>query len=137
MIRTDSLRVISGKLGPLVLVFGAYLIAYGHVSPGGGFQGGVVFASGAVLIAMGQGVDSFTSRVSVSTLLALEAVAFAVILVVGILGMVFGRGYLGIFLPVGGGAEGGAPFVIILNILIGLEVGAGVTSLCLALLEER
>src|SRR6266536_3227197 len=35
-------------LGPIVL-FGIYVVTHGHLTPGGGFQGGVVLASGAFL----------------------------------------------------------------------------------------
>jgi multicomponent Na+:H+ antiporter subunit B len=37
-------------LAPFIVVFSVYLIVYGHVSPGGGFQGGTIL--GAVVIAV-------------------------------------------------------------------------------------
>ena len=52
--RTEIIDVVAGKLAPIVLVFGCYVMLYGHVSPGGGFQGGVVLASGIVFIAIGK-----------------------------------------------------------------------------------
>ena len=39
----------------LVLLYGIYLVAYGHVSPGGGFAGGVVIACGFVLLTLAGG----------------------------------------------------------------------------------
>ena len=38
--RTELLDVVTSKLGPIVLIFGLYVMLFGHVSPGGGFQGG-------------------------------------------------------------------------------------------------
>jgi|GEM_PF-573039 len=35
---------------PMILAFGVYLVAHGHISPGGGFQGGAVMASGTALL---------------------------------------------------------------------------------------
>ena len=36
-----------------ILLFGTYIIAHGHLSPGGGFPGGAVIASAALLILLG------------------------------------------------------------------------------------
>ena len=40
----------SALLFPLIISFGAYLVIHGHLSPGGGFQGGSVMASGTALL---------------------------------------------------------------------------------------
>jgi len=50
---TDISRIISFGpylLYPIIIIFGAYLVAHGHLSPGGGFQGGAVMASGTALL---------------------------------------------------------------------------------------
>jgi len=44
--------------GP-ILLFGIYIILYGHVAPGGGFGGGVVIASAFVLMTLAYG-ESYT-----------------------------------------------------------------------------
>ena len=49
----DVSRIISyGSylLYPLIITFGVYLVIHGHLSPGGGFQGGAVMASGTALL---------------------------------------------------------------------------------------
>ena len=43
-------RTVSNQLILLVLIFGLYIIMHGHVTPGGGFQGGAIVASGTALI---------------------------------------------------------------------------------------
>ncbi|MCP4132975.1 MAG: sodium:proton antiporter [bacterium] len=35
---------------PLIIIFGVYMVIHGHLSPGGGFQGGAVMASGTALL---------------------------------------------------------------------------------------
>ena len=35
---------------PFCLVFGLYVVVHGHLTPGGGFQGGAVMATGAALM---------------------------------------------------------------------------------------
>ena len=58
--------LVSRKLVPYILLFGLYLISYGHLSPGGGFQGGAVLSSGVLLLCLSRGVRAtrllFTSR---------------------------------------------------------------------------
>jgi len=40
-------------LFPLILIFGTYIFIHGHLTPGGGFQGGAIIASGFLLIYLG------------------------------------------------------------------------------------
>jgi multicomponent Na+:H+ antiporter subunit B len=42
-------------LAPLVMLFAVYVVAHGHESPGGGFQGGALFAGGLILIKLVRG----------------------------------------------------------------------------------
>jgi multicomponent Na+:H+ antiporter subunit B len=42
-------RVMAQLLIPFILLFGFYVIVHGELGPGGGFQGGVILASGVVL----------------------------------------------------------------------------------------
>ena len=49
-------KVFTRKLFPFILLYGCYLISHGHLSPGGGFQGGVVFGSAIVLLGLVEGV---------------------------------------------------------------------------------
>jgi multicomponent Na+:H+ antiporter subunit B len=51
-------------LFPLIMVFGAYLVIHGHLSPGGGFQGGAVTASGTALLLIAALItrDSYNTR---------------------------------------------------------------------------
>ena len=129
--------LVSRKLVPYILLFGLYLISFGHLSPGGGFQGGVVLASAVLLLCLSRGLEPtvrlFTSR----TVSALEIAAFALFLVMGAAGLVVGVSFLGNFLPLGkAGAVPSAGFILFLNVVIGLEVGAGITLLLFALLRE-
>lgn len=46
----DALRITGYLLLPVTLLAGAYIVAHGHLSPGGGFQGGVVLGTAVHLI---------------------------------------------------------------------------------------
>jgi multicomponent Na+:H+ antiporter subunit B len=133
MKRTQLLDVISRKLAPFVMLFGFYLIAFAHRSPGGGFQGGVVIASGVILLALGREIRDVERLFPIEALHAGEVIAFAGILLVAFLGLFIG----GVILAYpDGGAESARRFLFILNLLIGLKVGAGVTLLSLTLFED-
>ena len=53
--RSDAVILMSRLLGPLILLFGLYVALHVTVTPGGGFQGGVIAASGLLLIYLGEG----------------------------------------------------------------------------------
>ena len=42
---------------PFIQLFGLYVIAHGHHSPGGGFQGGVILGTSLILLAMGNNMS--------------------------------------------------------------------------------
>jgi|GEM_PF-4258369 len=46
------LKTGAALLFPIILLFGVYIFVNGHLTPGGGFQGGVVIASAVVLLLM-------------------------------------------------------------------------------------
>lgn len=78
--------------GP-ILLFGIYLVLYGHITPGGGFGGGVVIASAFILItlAMGQalGLQTFSKAVASR----LDSIGLLIFLALGWLGTWWAGGY--------------------------------------------
>ncbi len=138
MKKTDILDVVSRKLAPFILLFGFYLITHGHLSPGGGFQGGVVLASGVILLVLCKGVNSIQTLFPLRAISLLESLGFLAFLLVGILGMALIGDFLANFLPVfHTGHPPGANFIFVLNLIIGLKVGAGITLMCFYLFWEE
>ena len=43
-------RTVTNEFMLFIVVFGLYIIAHGHLTPGGGFQGGAVIVSGVVML---------------------------------------------------------------------------------------
>mgnify|MGYP006301172263 CR=1 FL=1 len=138
MRKTSILDLVSRKLAPFMFLFGFYLLSYGHLSPGGGFQGGVVIASGVILLAMSSGVRKVEALFPMTALSLLETVTYFLLLATGIAGMVVGVGFLGSLS--GAGAALAVPrvgFILLLNVLIGLKVGAGISIICIRLFREE
>ncbi len=48
---------------PFIQLFALYVIAHGHHSPGGGFQGGVIFGSSIILLAISGDLRTAISRI--------------------------------------------------------------------------
>lgn len=137
MKKTDILQLVSRKLAPLMFLFGFYLLTYGHLSPGGGFQGGVVIASGVILLSVSRGVDTAKRLFPPLSLSLLETVCFFLLLAAGLAGIVMGAGFLGnIFPRVEAVDVPRAGMMLLLNILIGLKVAAGVSLISLRLFRE-
>ena len=141
MNKTDILDVAARKLAPYMFLFGFYLVSYGHLSPGGGFQGGVVIASGIILLAMARDVTLAESVIPFRALSTTESLAFVLLLAAGFSGAVVGTGFLGdVFAGTGdGNATDRGPhagFILLLNLLIGIKVGAGVSLICIYFFRE-
>lgn len=108
-------------LFPLILVFAIYVIMNGHLSAGGGFQGGAVMASGVLLLWLarpGQFVD-------LGSLSVAESAAGVLFVLVGVVGVALAGGFLDSrVLPQGDfGSLFSAGAIPVLSLLLGVKVG--------------
>ena len=120
-------------LFPLILIFGTYIFIHGHLTPGGGFQGGAIIASGFLLIYLGCRGRRI-SRVASNLAESLGGLAFVV---TGLLGLLFGGYFLSNFLPKGtANTLFSAGIIPIIYIAIGFKVGSELTGIIDNLIEE-
>jgi multicomponent Na+:H+ antiporter subunit B len=119
------------------VVTGLYIVAHGHLTPGGGFQGGVVLATALVLVYLA-GEYSFLRRAAPMSLVEVtEAVGGGGFAVIGLLGVISGVAYLENVLPLGEiGALNSAGTVPLINVAVGLEVAAGFVLILVEFLEQ-
>ncbi|MBI2860578.1 MAG: sodium:proton antiporter [Chloroflexi bacterium] len=88
------IQVVARALVPLILLFGVYVIVFGHYGPGGGFQGGVILATGVILHRLCLGRD-FSHRTLPPGLAGGAAIAGLLLFgLMGIVPMVFGGAFL-------------------------------------------
>ena len=128
-------------LAALFLLFPAYIILHGHLSPGGGFQGGVSLAVALILLTVVFGTRNMSNAVGHGSLNTTESLSAAGFLLVGFVGVFqgvhfltnaaagFSRGDAGTLL------SGGA--IPLLNIIIGLKVASGLGSIFFDLLSKE
>jgi multicomponent Na+:H+ antiporter subunit B len=123
----------SRLLVPLILLFGAYIFINGHLTPGGGFQGGAILASAILLLLLTRPVKHFSHNL----ITRLESASGLVFVVVGVLGIALAGGFLdNRILPTGElGELFSAGTIPIIYSFIGLKVGAEFSSMLLKLAE--
>jgi multicomponent Na+:H+ antiporter subunit B len=134
---SNAVRVVGlAFLGPTVL-FGIYVVAHGHLTPGGGFQGGVILASAALLVYL-SGEYVTLRRVRPESVLDLsESAGAAGYVVIGLAGLVTGGVFLANTLPLGQpGTLLSAGMIPLINASVGLEVAGGFTLLLSEFLEQ-
>jgi multicomponent Na+:H+ antiporter subunit B len=125
----------SQLLAPLILLFGAYIFTNGHLTPGGGFQGGAILASAVLLLLLTRPIKHFSHRL----ITMLESISGLLFVGIGLLGIVLAGGFLdNRILPVGElGDLFSAGTIPIIYSLIGLKVGAEFSSMLLKLAETE
>ncbi|HEX7356007.1 MAG TPA: MnhB domain-containing protein [Mycobacteriales bacterium] len=111
-------------------VLSVSVVLHGHLSPGGGFQGGVLAASGLHLLYVGGGPRTLARFRPSAALELLEAAGAGGYVVIGLVGLVGSGSFLANDLPLGRtGSLLSAGTVPLLNIVVGFEVGAGLVLL--------
>jgi len=120
-------------LFPLILLFGVYIFVHGHLSPGGGFQGGAIIASAFVLIYMG----CRGRRLPEAPTKVIESLGGLVFIIVGLVGLSLGGYFLLNFLPKGiPNNLFSAGIIPIIYIAIGFKVGSELAGIIDNLIEE-
>ena len=124
------------KFLPFALTFGIYIILFGTVSPGGGFQGGVCVASGALLLYLGYGYNIATRAINTEVLRINEAIGASLYVILGLLGIAFGLNFArNIFFDMGNvGDLLSAGTITFMGYAVGYKVLCGVGFLLLLML---
>lgn len=81
-------------LTPLAQLFALYVLAFGHYSPGGGFQAGVILGATYVLLALALGRDTLDRKVNQPVCVALGAAGVLLYVLTGVAGMAGGGTFL-------------------------------------------
>lgn len=117
----------------LILLFGIYIVLHGHLSPGGGFAGGVIIALSFVHLMLAFGKDVAVGKVSKSLASNLESLGALMFLSIALIGFLGGSFFLNIL-------SKGRPFnlfsagtIPLSNAAISLKVGVGLFAIFLAL----
>jgi multicomponent Na+:H+ antiporter subunit B len=129
-------RNVTNLVYGFVIIFGYYIIVHGHLTPGGGFQGGAVVASAFALLLISYGPKNTKKYLNQNFFMLLESVGLTMFIGVAFLGL--GVTFFYNFLANSGGWFGNivlpginpgdmntAGVLPLMNIAVGLEVFAG------------
>jgi multicomponent Na+:H+ antiporter subunit B len=135
-------RTLSNITFPFMMVFGLYVIAHGHLTPGGGFQGGAVAASGCAMLIVAYGSTWVFEKIKVSRLSAFESLGALGFIGVAFFGLIFGGYFFNNFLVRTGilfnivpktgftGSELNTAGVLpLMNFAVGVKVIAGIFAI--------
>jgi multicomponent Na+:H+ antiporter subunit B len=134
---SGALRVVGAVLVGPVLVLGGYVVTHGHLTPGGGFQGGVILAAALLLVyAAGQLVALERVR-PIDLVEAVEATGALAFALSALGGLIFSGALLANFLATGTlGDLLSAGTIPVLSIATGIEVTAALTLILSELLDQ-
>lgn len=125
-----AVDVLAYVFRPITLLVGFDLIVHGHLTPGGGFQGGVVLASGLHLLYLAEGYAALERLRPLDWYQIVEGLSTAAFAGLAVAGMVAGAGVLANFLPAGQFQQLlSAGTVPLLNVVAGFAVGGGAVVL--------
>ncbi len=136
-------RTVSNQLILFILVFGLYVIAHGHLTPGGGFQGGAVVVSGVVMLMVAFSSEDLKKSLRERVLTIMESTGALIFAILGFagLGTVFFYNFL-VGSPIFGRIPPTGPnpgdfwtggFIPLMNFAVGLKVIAGLSAAVLAI----
>jgi multicomponent Na+:H+ antiporter subunit B len=131
----ELLTTGSRFLAPLIMLLGVYVFVNGHLTPGGGFQGGAIMASGVLLLLLADPLK----HIGHGVIAVVESLAGVAFVIAGLLGLFLAGGFLdNRFLPTGElGALFSAGAIPLIYSLVGLKVGAELSGVLANLSETE
>lgn len=135
--QSDAVQWTSLAFVGVISLFGVYMVLHGHLTPGGGFQGGAVLGSASVLVYLGNGYNLYRKTNPILLLELGESIGAACYVFIGVGGLVAGGAFLENFLPLGRrGNLLSAGTIPVINLAVGIEVAAGFALLFREFLKQ-
>ncbi len=107
----------------MILLYGFYIILHGHLTPGGGFAGGVIIALAFLNVLLAYGRKFTQEWLNIHLLETVESLSALLFVVMGVIGVVIGGSFLANFLSKGALFHlVSAGTILPLNIIIGFKV---------------
>lgn len=140
MKQSRIVKITADVMFPFIMIFGAYVVLHGHLTPGGGFQGGAVMASGVALLLIAHSDRDPDHLVPAQMLKNAEAIGLMTFALSALVAVFLGTGFFTNWLvntgllfgtPIEYGPNPGflntGGIVPVMNIAVGLEVLAGLS----------
>ena len=131
-------RVIVKILVPFILLFALYVLMHGHYGPGGGFQAGVIFATGVILYTIVFGVRRALRALPMAAVTAMVCLGLTLYAATGFAALTLGGDYLNYSVfDSHSPAHGQHIGILIVEIGVGITVAGVMTAIFLVFAERR
>lgn len=87
---TVIVKTIASWIKVLIFLFGIYIVIFGHLTPGGGFAGGVILAGSYVLLLLAFGREFAEENLSLGWASRLDCVGALLFIGIALSGLLFG-----------------------------------------------
>ncbi len=135
--RSDAVVLICRIVGTVMLLFGIYVALHAMTTPGGGFQGGVIIATGLLTVFLGEGYGGWRRLVRSEAMDATEGAGAVLYAACGFASLLAGKPFLQNILPLGTVKDlfsGG--LMLVENAGVTLAVAGGFAVILIEFLEE-
>ncbi|RKY31640.1 MAG: hypothetical protein DRP67_02205 [Candidatus Omnitrophota bacterium] len=121
-------KTVTNWLKAFIVLYGIYIVIYGHLTPGGGFPGGVIISAAFILIVLAFGKEYLLERKGKVVASELDSLGALLFLIIGLLGLSFGGRFFLNFIekshPSGNFKLFSAGIIPLCNLSIGLKVSS-------------
>ncbi len=138
---TVIVRTIARWVKVFIFLYGCLITITGHLTPGGGFAGGVIIAGSFILITLADGKELALRQLPLRAAVGLDSLGGLLFLIVGLLGIGFGGIFFANWIqqrfPGGDFSLLSSGVIPVYNIAICLKVGASlfITFLIMSVLR--
>ena len=135
---SDAVRLLALAMVAFDVIFGLDIVLHGQVTPGGGFQGGVILASAPLLAYLGGDAPTLRKIAPRTMVEVAEACGLGAFVVIGLAGIVRGKAFLSNAVPLGPASPGilSGGIIAFISLASGVAVAAGFVLMLLVFLEE-
>ena len=130
-------KICGSIILPLALLLGIYIILHGHLSPGGGFQGGVIIASSVSIYYVAYGREKTLKMFNSKRPSRMEELGALTFIFIASLGVIYGVSFFSNILSKGNvGNIFSSGTVFFMNFAVGYKVLAGISVLILVVISS-
>jgi len=134
---SDAVKLSAAVAFAVLVIFGFYMTTHGQLTPGGGFQGGVILASASMLVYIAENFSVFKRITSHPAVEVLEALGAGFYVIIGLVPLVVAKPFLTNWLPLGKtGNVFSSGTIAAISASVGIEVTAGFLLLGYVYLED-
>lgn len=134
---SSAVRLVTLLLVGPTMLLAFYVIGHGHLTPGGGFQGGVIAATALLLVFLGVEYREMRRLRPIGVIEVAKSAGAAAFILIGVGGLIAGAAFLENFLPAGtAGDLIAAGTIPALSFAVGIEVAGGFVLLLSSFLDQ-